>query len=74
MQEIGTIVRKARSGMVIVKLAKEAREGQVLVDSSGRPVGRVTEVFGPVKGPYASLNPHTSRVEGLVGDKVYSRN
>jgi rRNA processing protein Gar1 len=60
--------------MVIVKLAKEAREGQVLVDSDGRPVGRVTEMFGPVRGTYASLNPLTDRIEGLVGKKVYSRN
>ena len=74
MQEIGTIVRRARSGMVIVKLSKEPREGQVLVDSNGRSVGRVTEVFGPVKGAYASLSPHTDRIEGLVGEKVYSRN
>ncbi|HVP23136.1 MAG TPA: Gar1/Naf1 family protein [Conexivisphaerales archaeon] len=74
MQEIGTIVRRARSGMVIVKLSREPREGQVLFDSRGRSVGRVTEVFGPVKGAYASLSPHTDRLEGLVGEKVYSRN
>lgn len=73
LQEIGTIVRRARSGMVIVRLTREPGEGQVLFDSKGRAVGRVTEVFGPVKGPYASLAPSTDRIEGLVGEKVYSR-
>jgi len=74
LQEIGTIIRKARSGMVIVRLTKEPHEGQVLFDFKGRSVGRVTEIFGPVKGAYASLTPHTDRIEGLVGEKVYSRN
>jgi rRNA processing protein Gar1 len=74
LQEIGTIIRRARSGMVIVRLAKEPHEGQLLFDSKGRSVGRVTEIFGPVKGAYASLLPHTDRIEGLVGEKVFSRN
>ncbi len=73
MQEIGTIIRRARSGMVIVKLSNEPREGQVLVDSRGRAVGRVTEVFGPVKGAYASLLTRNDRAEGLIGEKVFSR-
>jgi rRNA processing protein Gar1 len=60
--------------MVIVKLSAEPREGQVLVDSKGRAVGRVTEIFGPVKGAYASLMTRNDRVEGLVGEKVFSRN
>jgi rRNA processing protein Gar1 len=74
LQEIGTIIRRARSGMVIVRLTREPREGQVLFDSDGRSVGRVTEVFGPVEGAYASLAPHTDRIEKLVGEKVFSRN
>ncbi len=74
MREIGTIIRRARSGMVIVRLTAEPSEGQVLFDSNGRSVGRVTEIFGPVEGAYASLAPHTDRIEGLVGEKVYSRN
>jgi rRNA processing protein Gar1 len=73
LQEIGTIVRRARSGMVIIKLSREPREGQVLFDSKGRAVGRVTEVFGPVKGAYASLASRADSVKGLVGEKVYSR-
>ncbi len=74
LQEIGIIIRRARSGMVIVRLTKEPHEGQVLFDSKGRSVGRITEIFGPVKGAYASLLPHTDRIEGLVGEKVFSRN
>jgi rRNA processing protein Gar1 len=60
--------------MVIIKLAREPREGQVLYDSEGHSVGRVSEIFGPIKGAYASLVPRTDRIQGLMGKKVYSRN
>jgi rRNA processing protein Gar1 len=73
LEEVGTVLRRARSGMVIVRLKREPKEGQVLCDSKGRPVGKVVEVFGPVRSPYASLMPKTDRVEGLLGEKVFTR-
>jgi rRNA processing protein Gar1 len=73
LQEVGTVLRRARSGMVIIKLTREPKEGQVLYDENERPVGRVTEIFGPVRSPFASLAPYADRAGGLVGRKVYSR-
>jgi rRNA processing protein Gar1 len=73
MREVGVAFRLARSGMLIIKVQNEPMPGQMLFDSRKRPVGRVTEVFGPVKSPYASARPVSDLVKQVLGEKVYSR-
>ncbi|MEM2141219.1 MAG: Gar1/Naf1 family protein [Nitrososphaera sp.] len=70
--EIGEVMHLARSGRLIVKLSSEARPGEILVDASGKRVGKIAELIGPVKAPYASVIPMTDRTAKLVGAKVFS--
>ena len=70
--EIGEVMHLARSGRLIVKLTSEARPGEILVDSAGKRVGKIAELIGPVKAPYASVIPMTDRTARLVGAKVFS--
>ncbi|MGH9989501.1 MAG: H/ACA ribonucleoprotein complex subunit GAR1, partial [Nitrososphaera sp.] len=55
--EVGEIIHLAKSGRLIVKLnatsAERVKAGEFLIDGSGRRVGRVAELLGPVKSPYA---------------------
>ena len=73
--EVGEILHVAKSGRLIVKLnaegAKRVKAGELLVDGSGRKVGRVAELLGPVKTPYASVITMTDRTNRLVGSKVF---
>jgi RNA-binding protein len=73
---VGEIMHLARSGRLIVKLnaagADKVRPGELLVDRSGRKVGRVVELLGPVSTPYASVLPMTDRTGRFVGSKVFS--
>mgnify|MGYP000492269382 CR=1 FL=1 len=73
MEKVGYVLRISRSKRIIVKLEKEVREGDILYDDRGRKAGKVIEVFGPIRAPYASLQPLTDRLRGLVGRKVYRR-
>ena len=73
LKNVGYILRKAKSGRIIVKLQVEVKEGTMLYDKKGRKVGLVREVFGPVSSPYASLEPRTDRIRGMIGDLVYAR-
>ncbi len=73
MEKVGYVLRISRSKRIIVKLEKEVREGDILYDDRGRKAGKVIEVFGPIRAPYASLQPLTDRLRGLVGRKVYKR-
>lgn len=73
--EVGEILHLAKSGRLIVKLnaegAKRVKAGELLLDGSGRKVGRVAELLGPVKTPYASVITMTDRTNRLVGSKVF---
>jgi RNA-binding protein len=73
--EVGEIIHLAKSGRLIVKLnaagAERIKAGELLIDRSGRKVGRVAELLGPVKTPYASVITMTDRTSRLVGSKVF---
>jgi rRNA processing protein Gar1 len=73
--EVGEIIHLAKSGRLIVKLnaagAERVKAGELLIDGSGRKVGRVAELLGPVKTPYASVIMMTDRTSRLVGSKVF---
>jgi RNA-binding protein len=73
--EIGEIMHLAKSGRLIVKLnaaGASIRAGELLVDGSGKRVGRVAELIGPVSAPYASVIPMTDRTSRLVGAKIFN--
>jgi RNA-binding protein len=73
--EVGEILHLAKSGRLIVKLntsgAERIKPGELLIDGSGRRVGKVAELLGPVKTPYASVITMTDRTSRLVGSKVF---
>ena len=54
----------------MVRLSKEVRSGVFLLDVKGRRIGRVVELIGPVKAPYASLALVTSK-SGKAGDPAF---
>ena len=61
----------ASSGRVIIRLTKVLRDGQLLVDGTGRKIAKVSEMIGPVGAPYASAAPLTNNIEKYVGKKVF---
>ena len=71
MFQVGTIVHRAKSGRLIVRLSREAKPGAFLFDDARRKVGRVVELMGPVKAPYASVALATSKV-GKAGSPVFT--
>jgi RNA-binding protein len=74
--EVGEVMHLARSGRLIVKLkttdGDRIKPGELLIDGSGRKVGRVVELLGPVSSPYASVIPMTDRTSRLAGSKVFN--
>jgi len=72
LQEVGEVLHIANSGRVIVRLTKEIKEGQVLCDKNNQKIGRVTELIGPIKNPFASAIPLTNNLKKISGTKVFS--
>ena len=61
----------ASSGRVIIRLSTTVRDGQLLVDDSGRKIAKVSEMIGPVDAPYASATPLTNDIQKYVGKKIF---
>ncbi len=70
MFQVGSLLHQAKSGRLIVRLSQEVRPGVFVFDEGGRKLGRVVELIGPVKSPYASVAVVSSRV-GKPGDPAF---
>ena len=68
--QVGVLLHRARSGRLIVKLSREARPGIFLFDGDKRKLGKVIELIGPVKAPYASVAVVSDRA-GRAGDPAF---
>jgi RNA-binding protein len=68
--QVGIILHQAKSGRLIVRLSKEVRPGAFLFDDGRRNLGRVVELIGPVRAPYASVAVVSSRL-GKKGDPTF---
>lgn len=73
MEMIGEIIHMAKSGRLIVKVEENTNHnliGQALIDNNGSRIGKIIELIGSVKSPYASVMP-TLNTKYTVGGKVY---
>jgi rRNA processing protein Gar1 len=71
--EAGEVIHIAKSGRLILKIGKgiDLKPGENLFDDEGKKVGRVTELIGLVKAPYASVLLIDSRIKGTPGSKLF---
>jgi RNA-binding protein len=68
--QVGILHHQAKSGRLIVRLSKEVSPGVVVLDDGGRKLGKVIELIGPIKSPYASIAVVSSKL-GKRGDPVF---
>jgi len=68
--QVGVLMHRAKSGRLVVKLSREVRPGAFLFDKEKRKLGKVIELIGPVRAPYASIAVVSSRT-GNAGDPAF---
>ena len=74
MDELGDVLHMARSGRLIVKISAPGEKkitGIRVIDSTGKQIGKIQEIFGPVVSPYASVQPSREKLTSIVGTKVF---
>lgn len=74
VMEIGEVLHLSRSGRLIVKLHPScgfSKIGQLLFDDEGTKVGRIIELIGSVRAPFASVLPDTKSSNKISGMKVF---
>lgn len=59
---------------LVVRASQAPKTGQMALDSSGKQIGRVLDVFGPVKSPYVIIKPVSefsrTSLSKLVGSDI----
>lgn len=72
MFQVGVLLHQAKSGRLIVRLSAEVRPGVAILDEKGRRLGKVVELIGPVKAPYASVATVPGARIGRPGDAAFA--
>jgi RNA-binding protein len=74
MELLGEILHFSKSGRLIVKIdqnRKNPRAG-LIVFNNEKKLGKIVELIGSVKSPYASIAPFIQPRSKTVGMKVYT--
>src|SRR5918911_2074947 len=64
----------AKSGRLVVRLTaigREPKSGELIIDTTGKRIGKVIEVIGPVTAPYASVVPMVDKINKIIGIRVF---
>ncbi len=67
LKKIG-IVLGTREGKLIAKLNREVHLSTKVYGKEGKPLGKITRLFGPVRAPYAAIDS-----KGDMAKEVYVR-
>ncbi|MFW9850813.1 MAG: H/ACA ribonucleoprotein complex subunit GAR1 [Candidatus Thorarchaeota archaeon] len=74
MRRLGKVLQVTKSASLIVQTDKTPPLGAKVVDKKAQRVGKIQDVFGPVKNPYISIRFHSKSSEEagkLLGQMVY---
>lgn len=74
MELLGEILHFSKSGRFIVKIDQNLKNPQpgLIVYNNEKKIGKILELIGPVKSPYASVAPFIQPRNKTVGIKVYT--
>ena len=56
---------------IIVKVENIPRIGETVVDEDLKPIGKISDVFGPVSSPYVAVKPTIREPKKLVNKILY---
>ena len=71
MQRLGRVLHISPSGNIITKIENIPRIGETVVDENLKIVGKVFDMFGPVKSPYVAIKPTILKPRELTNKMLY---
>ncbi len=71
MQRLGRVLHVSPSRNIVVKIENIPKIGETVVDENLKPVGKISDIFGPVSSPYASVKPTLREPEKLTNKMLY---
>ena len=71
MNRLGTVTHVSGSRKLILRTKINVRTGTQVLDEELRPVGKIVDIFGPVKNPFVSVEPAVNDLKNYVGRTLY---
>ncbi|RJS86623.1 hypothetical protein CW704_05160 [Candidatus Bathyarchaeota archaeon] len=71
MRRIGRVLHMSPSEKAVIKTSRPLRIGENVFDENKKFVGKVFDVFGPVRTPYVEVDVKNRRASDLVGKMLY---
>ena len=72
MQRLGRAIHVTPSRNIIVKVETPPKIGEKVVDKELKQVGTVSDLFGPVSSPYATVKAAVDNPKSLVDQMLYA--
>lgn len=72
MQRIGCVIHISSNGNMILKADNTPHIGNQAIDENLKPVGTVTDIFGPVANPYVAVRPSVNEPNNYVQHILYA--
>ncbi|MFH0897201.1 MAG: Gar1/Naf1 family protein [Candidatus Bathyarchaeota archaeon] len=71
MNRLGTVTHVSGSKKLILRTKTKVRTGTQVLDEDLRSIGKIVDIFGPVKNPYVSVEPVVNALKNYVGRPLY---
>ena len=74
MKCVGRVSHLNSRNLAIVSTHKKVPKNTKIYDSEKRIIGKVVNIFGPVRDPYLAIAPNKGiRITKIVGREVYKK-
>ena len=74
MECLGCVETVSGEGRFVVKAVTVPEMNEAVFDSEGKKMGIVKRIFGPIEGPYVTVNADENvRLTEITGKKVYRK-
>lgn len=71
MKEIGKVLHLLCGNRAIAKVKVTPKPGSTIYDIRRKPIGRVVDIFGPVKSPYIEIEVKEQDQKELINSPIY---
>ena len=72
MQRIGCVIHISSNGNMILKADNVPHIGNQAINENLKPVGTVTDIFGPIAKPYVAVRPSVNEPSNYVNHVLYA--
>jgi RNA-binding protein len=73
LKRLGKILHLSNSRKLILKTKVKVEIGTKVLVAKNKPVGKVFDIFGPIKNPYISIDPSVNDPDRYVGRVLYTQ-